>query len=406
MSKRLALIIGNEEFDDPDLSRLASPLKDTFDFSRVLRKENIGGFDEVVVVANETVHQLNLIIADFYANKEKDDLLVLYYSGHGILDNKGKLFLAAKDTNRNMLRATAVNAFSLVEEINDSPSKRKVVILDCCHSGAFASGSKGVIKEKVGTGSIFEGDGYGRVVLTASDSIEFAFDGGKIVGLARNSIFTRFLIEGLEYGAADIDSDGQITLDELYDYVFEKVRQTTSLQTPQKWAYRQEGRIIIARNPSYSIDIFDLPPDLLSALKSPFVDLRIGAANVLGNMLNDPKTYKVAHTSLLHLCKDQVSQVANVAIHLLGDELNEKMSETQTSYTQSTMKDVICLNCHSLRETDMSIPCPVCGSQKYLTGYYYQHEIQSIKKVAFLAIVFLVMITGLTIALYSTFFLK
>ena len=54
-------------------------------------------------------------------------------------------------------------------------------------------------------------------------------------------------IQGLKTGDADLDNDGNISPDELYDYTFDLVRRKTPLQKPGKWALGVEGDITIAR---------------------------------------------------------------------------------------------------------------------------------------------------------------
>jgi uncharacterized caspase-like protein len=44
-----------------------------------------------------------------------------------------------------LLTGTAVPASFLTEEMDASRSRRQVLILDCCHSGAFARGAKGTV---------------------------------------------------------------------------------------------------------------------------------------------------------------------------------------------------------------------------------------------------------------------
>jgi hypothetical protein len=56
-------------------------------------------------------------------------------------------------------------------------------------------------------------------------------------------------LEGLKTGKADKDNDGKVSLDEWYDYVHIKITQSTPKQVPHKWSYRQQGDVIIARNP-------------------------------------------------------------------------------------------------------------------------------------------------------------
>ena len=50
-------------------------------------------------------------------------------------------------------------------------------------------------------------------------------------------------------GKADLDRDGYISLDELYDYVYDRVVDETPQQKPGMWAFGVQGEIIIARNP-------------------------------------------------------------------------------------------------------------------------------------------------------------
>jgi hypothetical protein len=130
-------------------------------------------------------------------------------------------------TERELLTGTAVPASFLTEEMDASRSRRQVLILDCCHSGAFARGAKGTVGGSVGTAEAFRGTGSGRVVLTATDSTQYAWEGDEVRGLSQASTFNRHLVEGLRTGAADVNHDGWITLDELYEYVYDQVLQTT-----------------------------------------------------------------------------------------------------------------------------------------------------------------------------------
>jgi uncharacterized caspase-like protein len=249
VSQRLALIIGSSIFRDGTLSRLLSPDADVGSLADILLDPEIGGFDDVKLLVNMTSSTIRRTISEFFAKKKRDDLLLLYFSGHGVLDEHGRLYLAFKDTERQLLRGTAIPASFITDEMNNSRSRRQVLILDCCHSGAFARGTKGTPGAVVGTGPTFEGTGYGRVVLTASDATQYAFEGDHVIGDAENSVFTHYLIQGLQTGEADIDSDGTVTVDELYDYTYGRVVNQTPSQTPGKWSYKEQGEIVIAHNP-------------------------------------------------------------------------------------------------------------------------------------------------------------
>ena len=90
MPRKLALIIGNSHYQDPQLARLVAPGEDVADLTDVLRDAVIGGFDQVTPLINETDAAVRLSIEDFFADKKPDDLLVIYFSGHGVRDEQGR----------------------------------------------------------------------------------------------------------------------------------------------------------------------------------------------------------------------------------------------------------------------------------------------------------------------------
>lgn len=239
---------------------------------------------------------------------------MLYFSGHGVLDDNGQLYLAVKDTERELQSATAIEATFITGIMDRSISRRQVLVLDCCHSGVFGR-SKGMLGASVGTATTFEGKGYGRIVLTASDATQYAWDGDDVLGDAQTSVFTRYLAQGLRTGEADIDADGLITLDELYDYVYEKVVAETPRQTPAKWSYKQQGTIVIAQNPTPAVQPVELPAELIAAIESPFAGIREGAVQELHRLLSSSERGIAlsAQLALEKLSKDDSRRVSSAA---------------------------------------------------------------------------------------------
>ena len=264
MSGKYALIIGNTEYIDPGLAELTAPGKDAEDFARVLKNRDICAFDDVKVLLNQPSFTVGEAIDEFFDQKKPDDLLVLYFSGHGVRDQLGALYLAVKNTNHTRLRFTAIRSDNIREAMDQSRSKRQVLILDCCYSGAFPQGTKGGGTVMMGMTQAFQG--YGRFVLTASDAIQLAWEGDRVIGETDNSLFTHFLVKGLE-GEADQDGDGSITVDELYDYAFEQISRATPKQTPTKSAARVEGEIVLRQITRIEdIKPITLPDDLISEI--------------------------------------------------------------------------------------------------------------------------------------------
>jgi len=152
MSGKYALIIANTEYTDPGLAQLTSPGKDARELARVFDSSDICAFDDVIVLFNEIASKVSETIDYFLSNRKPSDLLILYFSGHGVRDEYGSLYLAVKNTNRERLRSTAIKSDFIREAMDQSRSKRQVLILDCCNSGAFAQGTKAEIGGSVGTG--------------------------------------------------------------------------------------------------------------------------------------------------------------------------------------------------------------------------------------------------------------
>src|ERR1700752_3565142 len=142
MSGKFALVIGNTEYTDSGLAQLTTPGKDAEGFARVLRDPDICAFDEVYLLLNEPEYIVRGAIDEFFDQKKPDDLLILYFSGHGVRDELGALYLAVKNTIRTRLRSTAIRSDDIREAMDQSRSKRQILILDCSNSGAFALGSK------------------------------------------------------------------------------------------------------------------------------------------------------------------------------------------------------------------------------------------------------------------------
>ncbi|MBG1266806.1 caspase, EACC1-associated type [Nostoc sp. WHI] len=244
---KIALLIGVSEYE-LGLTPLPAAAKDVEAMKRVLENPEIGGFDDVKVLINPQRQVMQEAIEILFDDRQKDDLLLLFFSGHGIKDENGKLYFAARNTRKNdkrvLIKATTVPANSVHEVMSNSRSKREVVILDCCFSGAFAEGllakDDGFVDVKNQLG------GEGRAILTSSTSTQYSFEQQG----ADTSTYTRYIVEGLETGAADRDQDSLISVDELHEYAKKRVQEATPAMKPEIYAIREGFKILLAKAPS------------------------------------------------------------------------------------------------------------------------------------------------------------
>jgi uncharacterized caspase-like protein len=141
---KYALLIGISEYQSQPLKALPGVVKDIEAMQRVLLDSKIGGFDDVKLLPNPDSETMRSHIEQLFLEKcQKDDIVLLYFSGHGYRHEDGNLFFVSHTTQINSeggLRiGTAVDAKFIHEHyMSRSPSKRQVLILDCCFSGAFA----------------------------------------------------------------------------------------------------------------------------------------------------------------------------------------------------------------------------------------------------------------------------
>ncbi|MFM6281089.1 MAG: caspase domain-containing protein, partial [Dolichospermum sp.] len=227
---KFALLIGVSEYQ-PGFNPLPTTIQDVEAIKQLLVNPEIGKFaaENVTVLKNPQKLDMDGAIHDLYNNRQKDDLLLLYFSGHGLINDEGNFYFSTSSTEKSgtsFLSYLAVAATYVHDCMKRSKSKYKVVILDSCFSGAFPQGMTAKdggninIKHHLG--------GQGTAILTASTSTQYAYEEeGSEFG-----IYTRYLVEGIKTGAADKDGDGWISIDELHEYVSSKVQEVAPAMTP------------------------------------------------------------------------------------------------------------------------------------------------------------------------------
>jgi formylglycine-generating enzyme required for sulfatase activity len=241
MAKKIALLIGVSEYG-AGIPPLSSALNDVEAMERVLQNPNLGNFAQVERLLNPDTVAMRIAIQKLFRNASKEDLLLFFFSGHGITNDDNHLYLATRNTAKDDFEATAVDANFIQTQSKNCYSKRQVLILDACYSGAFASGwhtkSIGVdIKKQLGA--------EGRVVLTSSGATQtsFAQEGATL------SLYTQYLVEGIETGAADTDNDGNIHVQELHAYAKSRVQAVKPNMTPDIILDKEGYNILLAYAP-------------------------------------------------------------------------------------------------------------------------------------------------------------
>ena len=321
---RKALIVANDEYEHEGLKHLLAPAADAQALARVLGDARIGDF-EVHVVRNEPAHVIEGQIEDLFSDSRSEDVLLLHFSCHGLKSESGELFFAARNTRPNRLASTAISADFVQRCMRASRSRSIVLLLDCCYGGAF---SQGVTVRAAGDVNVLDsfpgaklGGGRGRAVITASSAMEYAFEGDQLADdhSQRPSVFTSALVEGLATGDADRDQDGWVSLNELYDYVFDRVREQNPQQTPSR-AVEMQGELYLARRSRPVTTPAPLPPELQEVIDHPLAGVRAGAVQELARLLQGRHAGQAlaARMALERLAHDDSRTVAAAAAAALA----------------------------------------------------------------------------------------
>lgn len=188
-------------------------------------------------------------------NTNVDDIVIIHFSGHGLLDSEGDFYFATYDVDFSNPSVNGLE-YDLIEGVMDGiPARNKLVLLDACHSGELdeeiqletnertdvsetaqqALAAKGVVMYNVptvGDNDILDNSfdlmmnyfadvrkGTGAVVISAATGSGFALEISKL----KHGVFTYVLLKALHDKLADANQDGEITVSELREYIFENV---------------------------------------------------------------------------------------------------------------------------------------------------------------------------------------
>jgi hypothetical protein len=175
-------------FDASDITVLAHP-----DNARVIR-----AIDEVAAKVR----------AD--ADRNEQAQVVFYYSGHA-------------RANAINLGDEELSLASLRERLRALPAALTVVVLDACQSGAFAQIKGAERAADFSYNSVSKLTQKGLVVMASSTQQELSQESDELGA----SYFTHYLVTGLR-GAADVDGDGRVSLDEAYRYAYRRTLASTA----------------------------------------------------------------------------------------------------------------------------------------------------------------------------------
>jgi len=235
---RWAVVIGVGQYESPDVTRLQFAVPDAEALYQVLIGQ--GGFrkEHVLLLTDRTerkptLRNIKWALGTFLTRSaKKDDTVMIFFAGHGApeVDPRGierdglAKYLAPSDVEPDDLYSTALPMDELQTVFQRIEAERMVVFLDACYSGA--AGGRTFASKKTRATHVDDlflerlTRSKGRAIITASRPAEVSIELPEL----GHGLFTYYLLQGLK-GAADLNRDGIVSLQELYEYVEQQVSQ-------------------------------------------------------------------------------------------------------------------------------------------------------------------------------------
>ena len=156
LEKRRALIIAVSEYNNP-LQHLPFCKNDGEEMYEVLKSLGYQIPHNNKLVGQVKGNQIKDAIYDFFGDEtiNSQDTILFYYSGHGIPDIDGDVYLASSEINPKQPYRNGFSFSELTKMMNRSLSTRVVAILDCCYGGAAKVG-KGNEDDAAKIGTFFQ----------------------------------------------------------------------------------------------------------------------------------------------------------------------------------------------------------------------------------------------------------
>jgi uncharacterized caspase-like protein len=237
---RWAVVVGIGRYDHPQIPRLRYAAPDAEAVHRVLTGP--AGFkpERVLLLTDTTerkptLRNLKWALGTFLARAaQRDDTVLIFFAGHGApeVDQRGverdgfAKYLIPSDADPDDLYSTALPMDELQTIFARLEAERVVVLLDTCYSGAAGGRTFASLRTRAVTvDDLFLerlARTKGRAIITASRPNEVSLEMAEL----GHGLFTYYLLQGLR-GQADLNRDGIVSLQELYEYVESEVVRTS-----------------------------------------------------------------------------------------------------------------------------------------------------------------------------------
>lgn len=240
-SRSRVVLFGTGVYASPELRDEPAVARNIHGLRRLLTSEHGTGIDPAnCVVVPPAADQRAVGRHLVKAAREAEDMLLVYYSGHGLIGRRsGELYLTLADTEPDELAYSALRYEAVREACLESAAAIRVVILDCCYSGRaigeHLSADTDAVLEQVRV------DGTFTLTSAPSNRTAVVLPGEQYTAFTGRLI--RLLSEGIPGGPP------LLSLDAIYRSLRAKLR-SESLPEPRHCGTETSDQLALAKNPA------------------------------------------------------------------------------------------------------------------------------------------------------------
>jgi uncharacterized caspase-like protein len=330
MAPRRAVVIGINEYKDPEMEKLTGAVNDATELRDRLKAS--GDFDipdEHFLRGSEaTSTAIRKAISDLFWKDDRSDLSLFYFSGHGLHDEYGNGYIAPYDVDSREPLVCGIRMGELTQLLLAAKNKKAAVaILDCCFSGVATEGKSGSTAQEPPLRDWFqelqkEGVGEGRIVFASSGKDQKSRERRECVHELNNlaphdhGAFSFQLLEGIDGKA--VDSNGAVTLQQLHAFI-DREMQSDAYHKMSFFgsSLTQAQQIIIAQPSQWTNDQRSLE-QVRGCLQADDPDAIFYAATVVNTILARSPNLKVV-CDVRDQINDQFRKYQNPAISWLTE---------------------------------------------------------------------------------------
>ncbi len=222
--KIYSIIIGISDYKNLELSSnfemndLKYAEKDAKDFANYLEKTFGTEITQYVLTKEKaTSVSIKRKIQETLINRvSEDDIVYIYFSGHGRTTYANENYLLGYDFDIND-EFSGIEFEWFTKQIRDSKAKQIFTFVDACKSGLLSL-NKGDSSSQLYLNELDMYDSH-KIIITSSSNSQNSFEDDNL----KNGIFTYYLLKGLNGDCKNSNNDAFVRLSDLREYLIENV---------------------------------------------------------------------------------------------------------------------------------------------------------------------------------------